>query len=106
MTYVVPGIPTGPVESEPRPLASLGFHATRDHQEKFLRQILDDAGIELGAYDERIAAWLAGADWGTAATVMSWVQRASRAGTGAAAGREPAHCDDAPAMGLGDPRED
>jgi hypothetical protein len=39
------------------------------------------AGIELGAWDRRIAAWLAGWDVATVVTIASWIER-SRAARG------------------------
>ncbi len=66
------GIPTGPIDTEPidyRPHAE---------QEATLRSILDAAGVELGAYDERILQWFVQfADWGTFAVIASWIQRAA-----------------------------
>jgi hypothetical protein len=66
------GIPAGPIESEPldyRPHAE---------QEAILRDVLATAGVELGAYDERIVSWFAGfADWSTFAVITSWIQRAA-----------------------------
>jgi hypothetical protein len=66
------GIPAGPIESEPldyRPHAE---------QEAILRDTLAGAGVELGAYDERIVRWFAGyADWSTFAVIASWIQRAA-----------------------------
>jgi hypothetical protein len=67
------GIPAGPIESEPldyRPHAE---------QEAILRDTLAGAGVELGAYDERIVPWLAGWDWSTFAVIASWIQRAATA---------------------------
>jgi hypothetical protein len=34
------------------------------------------AGIELGAWDRRVAGWLAGLDTSTALTIASWIARA------------------------------
>jgi hypothetical protein len=33
------------------------------------------AGVELGAWDERIVCWLAGWETGTVVTVTSWLRR-------------------------------
>lgn len=66
-------VPTGPVQTEPR-----GFVSGPDQHEQLLA-VLADAGVELGAYDQLIAEWLAvspGQDWGTVATIASWVKRA------------------------------
>lgn len=111
MTNSVPGIPTGPVEREPLSYATLGFHAPPEVRERLIRQVLDVAGVELGAHDERVAVWLADADWGTVSTVAGWVQRAGRAGREAgAAAQQPVRNHDAQpdvaAAELGDPRED
>ena len=38
------------------------------------------AGIELGAWDRRIAAWLAGWDAATLLTIASWIARSRAAG--------------------------
>lgn len=66
------GIPTEPVDTEPR-----GFYA-RDAQADALRDTLTAAGVELGAYDTRIVDWLAGWEWGTLAVIASWVARAAQ----------------------------
>jgi hypothetical protein len=74
MTADPPNIPAGPIESEP-----LGFRPSRE-QEAILRDVLAAAGVELGAYDERIVRWLAEfADWSTFAVITSWIQRAATA---------------------------
>jgi hypothetical protein len=65
------GIPAGPIESEPR-----GFRPD-DEQEAILRDALQAAGVELGAYDDRIVRWLAGWEWSTVAVVASWINRAA-----------------------------
>lgn len=72
MTADPPSIPTGPIDAEPLD------HRPSAEQEAILRSILDDAGVELGAYDERIQQWFAQfADWGTFAVVASWIRRAA-----------------------------
>lgn len=72
MTTDPPALPSGPIETEPidyRPHAE---------QEVILRDILAAAGVELGAYDERIVEWFAQfADWGTFAVITSWIARAA-----------------------------
>jgi cell division protein YceG involved in septum cleavage len=68
-----PPIPAGPIDTEP-----IGFRPSRE-QEAILRDLLAAAGVELGAYDERIATWLAGWDWSTVAVIASWIQRAATA---------------------------
>jgi hypothetical protein len=37
-------------------------------------------GVELGAWDRRVAGWLAGLDTATALTAASWIARAREAG--------------------------
>lgn len=75
MTDHPPVIPSCPIDREPidyRPAAE---------QEAILRDTLHAAGVELGAYDERIIEWFATfADWGTFAVITSWVQRAGQGG--------------------------
>lgn len=67
-----PIIPSGPIDREPldyRPAAE---------KEAILRATLAAAGVELGAYDERIVTWFAQfADWGTFAVITSWISRAA-----------------------------
>nr|WP_012901758.1 hypothetical protein [Streptomyces sp. Y27]AEB91041.1 hypothetical protein pWTY27_13 [Streptomyces sp. Y27] len=64
-------VPTGPVETAPR-----GF-VDDPQQLKELHDVLDRAGIQLGAHDRRITEWVSGWEWSTVATITSWVQRAS-----------------------------
>ncbi|MFF4548622.1 hypothetical protein ACFY1J_31050 [Streptomyces sp. NPDC001406] len=67
------GVPAGPVEAAP-----VGFRPG-DEQGAILRDILHAAGVELGAYDERIVRWFAEfADWSTFAVMVSWVARAAQ----------------------------
>jgi hypothetical protein len=66
-------IPDGPID-RPGPLGVPGEDRARDE----LLAVLAAAGVELGEYDERIAAWLAGWEWSTVATVASWIKRANR----------------------------
>lgn len=71
MTTDPSGIPAGPIDSEP-----LDYRPSAE-QEAILRATLAAAGVELGAYDERIVRWFADfADWGTFAVVTSWIMRA------------------------------
>ncbi|MFF7315065.1 hypothetical protein [Streptomyces sp. NPDC008137] len=70
-------VPTGPLEREPRPDIDLPLPAGPE-QETALREVLAAAGVELGAYDERIIRWLSGWEWSTVATIASWVQRAGQ----------------------------
>lgn len=64
-------IPAGPIESEP-----VGFRPSEE-QEAVLRDALLAAGVELGAYDDRIVRWLVGWEWSTVATIASWIKRAA-----------------------------
>ncbi|GAA1977197.1 hypothetical protein [Kitasatospora viridis] len=64
-------IPSTPIETAPR-----GFRPG-DEQSVILLDTLRAAGVELGAYDRRIANWLSGWEWSTVATITSWVARAS-----------------------------
>lgn len=67
-----PNIPTGPIENEP-----LAYWPSAE-REAILRRIFAAAGVELGAYDERILRWFAEiSDWGTFAVIASWIQRAA-----------------------------
>ncbi len=69
-----PGVPAGPVEAPPRGFVPAGERA------EILAGVL--AGIELGAWDRRIAEWLAGWDASTVLTVASWIARARAEGPG------------------------
>ena len=46
---------------------------------RLLCEALAAAGVELGAYDHRIALWLAGWEPQTVAVVTGWIERASGA---------------------------
>lgn len=70
-------IPAGPI-SYPGPLGVPGEDRAREE----LLSVLADAGVELGEYDARIAAWLAGWEWSTVATIAGWIKRANRPGDG------------------------
>lgn len=70
MTAERPGIPDSPIDTPPR-----GF-VPDDEQLAILHDTLHAAGVELGDYDERIAAWLAMWEWSTVAVIASWIKRA------------------------------
>lgn len=70
-------IPTGPIEIAPYnaitpPRAPRGAAATETFRAELLAAL---DGIQLGAYDHRMIAWLAGWDTETVATVCSWLVR-------------------------------
>jgi hypothetical protein len=69
-----PGVPAGPLESAP------GGFVPEAERSAFLAGILD--GVELGAWDRRVAVWLAGLDTSTALTIASWIVRSRAAGPG------------------------
>jgi hypothetical protein len=62
-------IPDAPIETEP----SAGLIPTDGHRALFA-QVL--AGVQLGAYDDRIVEWLAGWDSSTVVTIVSLIHRA------------------------------
>jgi hypothetical protein len=66
------GVPAGPLESDPA-----GFWP-QEERAAVLAGVLD--GIELGAWDRRVAGWLAELDAPTLVTVTSWIARARAAG--------------------------
>lgn len=71
-------IPTGPIDREPLDYPT-DHYPTSDERAAILRDTFGAAGLELGAYDERIAEWLAQtADWSTFAVITSWVKRAAQ----------------------------
>ena len=72
MSAAGPEVPAGPVETAPP-----GFVPEGERTE-ILAGVL--AGMELGAWDRRVAAWLTGLDTATALTIASWVGRARAAG--------------------------
>lgn len=69
MSHVDP-ISDQPIETSPR-----GFVPAEQQLEALLAE-LEAAGVELGAYDQRIAQWVAGWDWPTVAVIASWIRRA------------------------------
>jgi hypothetical protein len=73
------GIPTGPIDSEPLDYPPPGEYPSGERKAAVLRGTFGAAGVDLGAYDERIAQWLVEtADWSTFAVITSWVQRAGQ----------------------------
>ena len=68
------GVPAGPLESAP------GGFVPKAERSVLLAGVL--GGVELGAWDRRVAGWLAGLDTSTALTVASWIARAREAGPG------------------------
>lgn len=72
-------IPTGPIDKEPLDYPTPGVFPSAVEREGILRDAFREAGVELGAYDERIAQWLAvSSDWSTFAVIASWVKRAAQ----------------------------
>ena len=74
MTAAWPGVPAGPLESAP------GGFVPEAERAVILADVL--GGVGLGAWDRRVAGWLAGLDTATALTVASWVARSRAAGPG------------------------
>ena len=73
------GIPTGPIDREPLDYPAPGVYPGTARKAEILADVFRAAGVELGAYDDRIAHWLADtADWSTFAVITSWVQRAGQ----------------------------
>ncbi|EST24365.1 hypothetical protein [Streptomyces roseochromogenus] len=91
MSIDTAGIPAGPVQTGP-----VDFHP-REEQIAILRDVLNAAGVELGAYDTTIVDWLAMWDWSTFAVVASWVARAAQTREPAPAVALPSRFDATPA---------
>ncbi len=72
MSAARPGVPAGPLESAP------GGFVPQAERSVILAEVL--GGVELGAWDRRIAEWMAGWDASTVLTVASWIARAREAG--------------------------
>lgn len=66
---------TDPISDQPLDVAPNGFVPTEKQQAALLAE-LAQAGVELGEYDKRMVAWVAGWDWMTVATIASWIRRA------------------------------
>ena len=65
-------VPAGPLESDP------GGFVPGKERSAILAGVLD--GIELGAWDRRVAGWLAELDTPTLLTIASWIARSRAAG--------------------------
>ena len=66
------GLPAGPLESDP------GGFVPQEERSAILAGVLD--GVELGAWDWRVARWLTHLDTSTLVTVASWIARSRAAG--------------------------
>ena len=66
------GVPAGPLESAP------GGFVPQEERAAVLAGVL--GGVELGAWDRRVARWLTELDTTTLVTVASWIARAREAG--------------------------
>jgi hypothetical protein len=66
--------PAGPLETDP------GGFVPEAERSVILAGVL--GGVALGAWDRRVAGWLAGLDTSTALTIASWIARAREAGQG------------------------
>jgi hypothetical protein len=66
------GVPAGPLELDP------GGFLPQEERTALLAGALE--GVELGAWDCRVAGWLAGLDTSTLLTVASWIARARATG--------------------------
>jgi hypothetical protein len=66
------GVPAGPLEIDP------GGFVPQAERSALLAGVLD--GVELGAWDRRVAGWLAELDTSTLVTVASWIARSRAAG--------------------------
>lgn len=69
MSAVVPAVP---LESDP------GGFVPQAERAAILAGVLD--GVEMGAWDRRVARWLTGLDTSTLVTVASWIARSRAAG--------------------------
>ena len=72
MSAARPGVPAGRLESAP------GGFVPGAERSVLLAEVLGGAG--LGAWDRRVAGWLAGLDTATMLTVASWIARARAEG--------------------------
>jgi hypothetical protein len=67
-----PGVSSGPLESAP------GGFVPEAERSVILAEVL--GGVELGAWDRRVAGWLAELDTATAVTIASWIERSRARG--------------------------
>lgn len=67
-------------EEHDGPRTDAEYDAMRQAATAYLSGRLGRLGIELGAFDQRVAAWIADWDPEVAATVLGWVTRARAAG--------------------------
>lgn len=67
-----PGASAGPLEADP------GGFMPQEERSVLLAGVL--GGVELGAWDQRVARWLTELDTSTLVTVASWIARAREAG--------------------------
>lgn len=67
-----PPIPTGPIEVAPP-----GFQPA-EAQAILLRQVLAEAGVELGAYDQYVVGWLSRWEWQKVTPILSWIKQAAK----------------------------
>ena len=74
MSVAGPGVADGPLESAP------GGFVPEAERLAVLAGVLD--GVEMGAWDRRVAGWLAGLDTSTALTIASWIARGRESGQG------------------------
>ena len=66
------GVPAGPLESDP------GGFWPQEERAAVLADVLE--GVEMGAWDRRVARWLTELDTSTLVTVASWIARSRAAG--------------------------
>lgn len=87
------GIPRGPVEVEPVHAIGVrdGYDITVANRDALLAAL---DGLELGAYDRRIAGWLTVWEPPVVATVCSWLYRAREMPPNGASSAVPAAEDD------------
>ncbi len=65
-------VSAGPLEADP------GGFAPREERAAVLAGVLE--GVEMGAWDRRVARWLTELDTSTLVTVASWIARSRAAG--------------------------